>query len=183
MTIKALASSFFYEQRHLTYIILWWSRHKRIAVDFAWHFQSIQGWCKCTLNLFPYQTCFPFFCIPSIVYAHFFCCKSVSAGYMKMFFNTTWWNLYAYEGVSFPLCKANLNIVFVICPLCSFMQFPIEVSDRTNNKIILCRGSQWPAVHAAEKCMRRPSRDYSRYAAFLRTHCAYTLYSHMCYNR
>ncbi len=30
--------------------------------------------------------------------------------------------------------------------------------------------------------VRRPSRD-SRYAAFLRTHCAYTLFSHMCYNR
>jgi hypothetical protein len=29
---------------------------------------------------------------------------------------------------------------------------------------------------------RRPSRD-SRYAAFLCTHCAYTLFSHMCYNR
>jgi hypothetical protein len=28
----------------------------------------------------------------------------------------------------------------------------------------------------------RPSRD-SRYAAFLFTHCAYTLYTHMCYNR
>ena len=30
--------------------------------------------------------------------------------------------------------------------------------------------------------VRRPSRD-SRYAAFLCTHCAYTLYTHMCYNR
>ncbi len=30
--------------------------------------------------------------------------------------------------------------------------------------------------------VRRHSRD-SRYAAFLRTHCAYTLFSHMCYNR
>ena len=29
---------------------------------------------------------------------------------------------------------------------------------------------------------RRPSRD-SRYAAFLCTHCAYTLFSHMCHNR
>jgi hypothetical protein len=46
-----------------------------------------------------------------------------------------------------------------------------------------CRGSPRPAVHAAEKCMRRPSRDFSRYAAFLCTHCAYTLYTRMCYNR
>ncbi len=30
--------------------------------------------------------------------------------------------------------------------------------------------------------VRRPSRD-SRYAASLCTHCAYTLFSHMCYNR
>ena len=44
---------------------------------------------------------------------------------------------------------------------------------------VYCRGSPRPAVHAAEKCMRRPSRDFSRYAAF-HVHIAHTRYTHTC---
>ncbi len=94
---------------------------------------------------------------------------------------------WSFEPRELPYMQASYHQLCFPPPLLA-IRFPISphtISIRFKHKHRLDLWNK-EIVEAALRrqfiSVRRHSRD-SRYAAFLRTHCAYTLFSHMCYNR